>query len=140
MQLSIINAVAGVTSKGLSIIDQFVEDKDLRNELAVKQLELMYGLLEKIINTSTVPQVDALVKLILALIALARPLGALYLTIMGVDMASASIQAGGEVNMVEGTLIGAFPTWGVAREADKRQKEVTRQKAIDTGWPIEEFD
>lgn len=126
----ILSTVAAVTKLGgaaLNIVDQFVEDKDLKQKLAVRQLELMYGLLEKVLNTTTIPWVDATTKLLTALLIFARPIGSFILSCAGVYMHIKGVQLDATVH---GAVDMAFPAWGAAREMHKSREEKTKQHAI----------
>lgn len=97
---------------------KFVMDKDKAAEYAFKTQEMVFALLEKIVTMQTIPWVDAMVKLLFAAMALARPLGSFYLTLKGIDMAMGK----GEIGMLDGGLMAMFPSWMGAREVDKSRK------------------
>ncbi len=98
--------------------DKLIVDKDKKAEYAYKVQEMSFKLIESIVTMKTIPWVDAFVKVLVALVSLARPLGSFYLTIMGVDM----VVEAGEVDLVSGGLASAFPTWMGAREVNKARK------------------
>lgn len=123
MSLSII---AGLAKSGLGIIDQLVEDKDKKAEMALQWNMALLGFAEKLINTQTIPWVDAMMKVILALVTLGRPIGSFILTLLGIDM----IQAGDE-GVVGTALTAAFPTWMGAREVDKKRKATIEHRKLD---------
>lgn len=114
MITALLSVVPALTKLG----SKFVLDKDRAAEYAFKTQEMVFALLEKIVTMQTIPWVDAFVKILFALLALARPIGTFYLTIKGVDMAVAN----GEVGLVDGGLMSMFPTWMGAREVDKSRK------------------
>lgn len=125
MIASSIAAVVKLGGSALGIIDKFVEDKDLKQKLAIRQLELTYGLAEKLINATTVPWVDASVKLLTATMIFARPLGSFALTCAGIYMHFKNIPMDATVH---GALDLAFPTWGAAREVHKSREEKTKRQ------------
>lgn len=122
IQVPLISAITTLGGSALKIIDQFVEDKDLKQKLAIRQLELTYGLIEKIINTATVPWVDALVKVLMSLVVLARPIGTFLLTSVALYFYWKGVEVDPTVNAM---LAGAFPAWGAAREVGKVREEKT---------------
>ena len=124
IQLPVISAITTLGGSVLGIIDKFVLDKDLKQKLAIRQLELMYGLIEKIINTTTIPWVDALVKLLMALVVLARPIGSFIISLWGLGMIG---EIGEASETVQNVAISAFPAWGAAREVHKKREEETKR-------------
>lgn len=130
MDIPVISAITKLGGAALNIVDQFVEDKDLKQKLAVRQLELTYGLLEKVINTTTVPWVDASVKLLTASMALARPLGSFFITCAGIYLHYKQIPIDATVHSA---MDLAFPAWGGAREVHKSREEKTKRQAISYG-------
>ena len=140
IQTGLITAVSGVLDSGLKIVDQLVQDKDKVAEYAFETQKLKLQFIEKLVLMNTLPWVDAMVKVMFALLALARPIGSLYLTIIGVDMAQAEIEAGDAISTVSGGLSAAFPAWMGAREVHKRRVEETKRKAIEKNLWVEEYD
>lgn len=132
IQAGVISAVTTLGKMGLGIIDQLVEDKDLKQQLAMKQLELTYGLIEKLINTTTIPWVDAFVKLMTGFVVLARPLGSFAMTCAGIYMHLNGVELDPTVHY---GLDAAFPAWGLAREAHKkRQADVEKRAAASSAY------
>jgi hypothetical protein len=127
IQAGVITAVTTLGKMGLGIIDQLVEDKDLKQKLAIKQIELTYGLIEKLINTTTIPWVDAFVKLMTGLIVLARPLGSFVLTCVGIYMHLKGVEIDQAVHY---GLDAAFPAWGAAREAHKKREADAQKRGV----------
>ena len=126
IQLPLISAITTLGGSMLKIVDQFVVDKDLKQKLAIRQLELTYGLIEKIVNTTTVPWVDALVKVLMSFVVLARPLGTFALTVFGLY----AYYKGIEIDpTVHATVTAAFPAWGAVREVGKSREEKTKRIA-----------
>jgi hypothetical protein len=118
--------IAGLAKTGLGIIDQLVVDKDKKAEMAFEWNKALLAFAERLVTMSTIPWVDATVKLLIALVALARPVGSLYLTLIGVDM----VQAGDD-SVVGTALTAAFPTWMGAREVDKKRKAAIEHRKLD---------
>jgi len=119
-----ITGLFSVLKMGMGVLDQFVEDKDLKQQLVIKQLELTYGLIEKIINTTTIPAVDAFVKILMALVVLARPIGSFLISLWGIGVVG---DIGDASETVQNAAIAAFPAWGAAREVHKRREEETKR-------------
>ena len=123
---SLIDSISGLAG-------EFIEDKDKRNELMFKVKELEFSLRESLLATKTNPWVDGFVKVLIAfrdiIIPMLRPLGAFYLSYMGVDIAQAELAAGGDVSALSGGLTAAFPAWGASRHANKNkeQEEATKR-------------
>lgn len=141
IQLGAINAVGKIFGGLFGIIDQFVEDKDLKNKLALRQLELMYQLIEKLLESKTIPWVDATVKLMAGSVVLARPLGTFAITCMGIYLHVKGTPIDSDV--VQYGMDVAFPAWAGAREVDKSRKfkVANRQldKEPDSKWDGEEY-
>lgn len=129
-----IPAIMGIAKAGLGIVDQLVEDKDKKAELGMQWNMALLGAVEKLVSTTTVPWVDATVKLMAASVAMARPIGAFFLTLKGIDLAALD----GAVDIVSGGLMSLFPAWMGARQYDKhaKKKKVIVQENDDTdlGW------
>lgn len=132
---SLIDNISGLAS-------EFIEDPDKRNELMFKVKELEFSLRETLLATKTNPWVDGFVKLLIAfrdiILPMMRPLGAFYLSYMGVDMAQAELAAGGEVSALSAGLAAAFPGWGASRHVNKNkeQEEKTKRHRKDQGDPF----
>lgn len=125
-----------IASGLLKLGSKFILDKDKQAEFQFKVIEMTYSFMEKIVTMQTVPWVDAFVKILFALLALARPLGTFYLSLKGVDMA---VDAG-SVDGLSGGLMAMFPAWGTAREANKRREhrlkelEIAKNSENDITW------
>jgi len=120
-----------------SIIDQLVDDGDL----AVK---LKHEFQIKLLTTKTEGFVDGLVKILMAfrdiVLPLLRPLGAFYLSYMGVDMATAELAAGGDMSALSTGLSTAFPAWGASRHANKSNEEKTKRRSMAISPDDPDFD
>ncbi len=130
----------GKAAEGIvSIIDQFVDDGDLA-------LKLKYEMQQTLLSTKTEGFVDGFVKLMFAfrdlILPILRPVGAFYLTYMGVDMATAEMAAGGDVSAMSASLTAAFPAWGGARQMNKGQEQRIKQDKVLRGAKVtdEDFD
>lgn len=112
----------------LGLAAEAVEDKDKRNALQAKIMELQSTVTLAIVQSQTVPWVDALVKLLYALVALATPLGSLammgfnlYCKIKGVPLDVAT----------EGATLGLFPAWATYRRLEKqRGKQINPERWV----------
>lgn len=136
MHIGTISAITKLGGTALGIVDQFVEDKDLKQKLAIKQLELTYGLIEKILNTATVPWVDAMVKVMSTLVVLSRPIGSFLLTAAGIYMHINNVPLDPAVNYA---LDAAFPTWMGAREVHKKRETELLHRSIDKADVFSEY-
>jgi len=115
---------------------KMIEDKDKKNEYAFKVLEMSNTVIMKLVETKTVPWVDALVKLAYAGDAIVKSLFTPVLTAVAFSFGLYFQLAGVEVSAgVEAVLFGSFPAWRVARQKEKNAK-IERQKTT----PIEDDD
>lgn len=125
-----------------NLAGEFIEDKDKRNELIFKVKELEFSLREALLKTKTTPFVDGFVKILIAfrdiILPMLRPVGAFYLSYMGVDMAQAELAAGGDVSALSGGLAAAFPGWGASRHVNKNkeQEEMTKRHKKEESDPF----
>lgn len=129
IQIPVINAITKLGGGLLGIVDQFVEDKDLKAKLAIRQIELVNELILKLLETKTIPWIDGTVKLMVASVQLARPIGTglmtafgIYLHVKGTPIDDQLIQYG---------MDAAFPTWAGAREIDKSRKNKLANRQLD---------
>lgn len=126
--------VLGVVPKLLSVIDKSVQDKDLATQLQQRTVEATLQLMEKAVQTETIPWVDAIAKLIVvtatAFKGLMRPLLGAAMTGAAIYMQVKGIQAPDWLNAV---LAAAFPAWMASRHAEKVRK-VNAQKAASIDW------
>lgn len=137
---SLIDSISGLAS-------EFIEDPDKRNELMFKVQQLEFSLRETLLTTKTNPWVDGFVKILIAfrdiILPMLRPLGAFYLSYMGVDMAQIELAAGDEISTLSAGLATAFPAWGASRHVNKnkeQEEQTKRVKAQSRPWyeePIE---
>ena len=123
MAIPVIDAVAGAFKGLFGIVDQFVEDKDKKNELVFKMLELQNSLNIQLLQMKTVPWVDAAVKILFAIqnlvIPMLRPAGAAAMA----GFAAYCAMKGIPLNPVlEAALAAAFPGWMYSRHQEKTRK------------------
>ena len=126
-----------VAESAFSIIDQVVDDGDL----AVK---LKHEFQIKLLTTKTEGFVDGSVKILMAfrdiVLPMLRPVGAFYLSYMGVDMAQAELAVGGDISALSGGLATAFPAWGASRHANKSNEQKTKRVIARKELDSEDFD
>lgn len=108
----------------LSIVSEAVVDKDKRNEINLKLAELSHAFQMAMIQSQTVPWVDALVKVMYALVALAAPLGTAATTAFGLLMhylvLTGKVDPAAAPDTMTHLLIdSAFPAWRAARHVEK---------------------
>jgi len=125
------------------VIDQLVEDKDLKLQLTKEMRQLEISSMETLVKTQTTPWVDALVKLMYASVALVRPLTSVGVFLFGLAFPE-KLSALYEIDQTLGTVAGAAvfgsaPAWGISRHLEKKKKSVTKSTSTSTGHPPE-FD
>lgn len=103
----------------LGIVSEAVTDKDKRNEINFKIAELAHNFQMELVRSQTVPWVDALVKLIYALVALAAPLGTALMSAVGIYAHIKGVDLGTEVT--HGAIDSSFLLWRAARHREKMQ-------------------
>ncbi len=118
-----------VAEGALSIIDQLIDDGDLALKLK-QEMQIM------LLTTKTTGFVDGSIKILMAfrdiVIPMLRPIGAFYLSYMGVDIALAELASGGDVSALSMGLSTAFPAWGASRHNNKNNEEKTKRVKIKT--------
>ncbi len=126
-----------VAESALSIIDQFVDDGDLALKLK-NELQVM------LLTTKTTGFVDGFVKIMFAfrdlILPLLRPLGAFYLTTLGVDMGIAELAAEGNISAMSVGLTAAFPGWMGSRHVDKSNKQKLERDKVLRGANVTDED
>lgn len=130
--------LAGVLPAIFKLGDKLILDQDKKAEYAFKVQEMSFSLISSIVTMKTIPWVDAFVKILAITVTLARPIGSLYLTIKGIDMAVAENAAGQEISMLSGSLAAAFPTWGGLREVNKSRQHKEKLAAKDP-WDEDDY-
>lgn len=122
MNLPVVDAVLGVFGKLFGVVDQLVEDKDKKNEIILKMAELQNQLSVQLVQTQTVPWVDATVKILFAVRDIVIPL---FRPLISAAMAVYIVYA--ETNgitmspMVEALFASAFPGWMASRHVTKKK-------------------
>lgn len=124
-----------------SIGGKMIEDKDKKNEYAFKVLEMANTVIIALINTKTVPWVDALVKLAYAGDAIVKSLFTPILTAVAFGFGLFFELTGIEVSAgVEAVLFGSFPAWRMARQKEKNDTakleklKVKKAMAFEDDW------
>lgn len=129
---AVVLGVIGLADKLLDLGSEFIEDPDKKIQYQKEILELTSAFSTKVLETTTVPWVDATVKLMYAardvLIPMLRPLGSAAITAFGMYAHAKGIEID---PVIHGTLDVAFPGWMASRHAGKttEAKEVTKRHA-----------
>lgn len=105
--------------QGMKIGGKFIQDKDKAAEYAFKQQEMLFKLAQGALSIQTYKWVDAVVKIMAALIAFGRPVGGFFLTCWGIYLHIEGVEI---PDVVHYSMDAAFPAWGAARESEKRAK------------------
>lgn len=112
-----------ILSEILGLVREVVPDKDKQNELTNKLLMAEKEFDRTLLTTSTTPKADAFVKVLFAIErfigSLWRPLGGAALTAFGMYCHWKGISL---PDMAHVAADAAFPTWGAAREVQKRRE------------------
>lgn len=122
MAIPVVDAVLNVFGSLFGVVDQLVEDKDKKNEIILKMAELQNQLSVQLVQTQTIPWVDATVKLLFAVRDIILPL---FRPVIASAMAAYVVYA--ETNgiilspMVEAVFAGAFPGWMASRHVSKKK-------------------
>ncbi len=126
-----------VAESAFSIIDQLVDDGDLA-------IKLKHEFQIQLLTTKTEGFVDGLVKILLAfrdiILPLLRPLGAFYLTTLGVDMGIAELASEGDISALSVGLTTAFPGWMGSRHVDKSNKQKIERDKVLRGANVTDED
>ncbi len=124
--------VLSTIPKILSTIDKSVQDKDLAAQLQQRTVEATLQLMEKAVQTETVPWVDALAKLIVVTVTafkgLMRPLLGAAMTGAAIYMQVKGIQA---PDWLDAVLAAAFPAWMASRHIEKVRKTNAEKNAVN---------
>jgi hypothetical protein len=116
--------IAGLLMGAMKLAGSWINNKDKKEELATQVVMKMLDIADKAIAVQTVPWVDATVKLVAMAYTFMRPLGGAIMTGLGIYFHYLTATGGMEAlpDVVQYGLDAAFPTWGVAREVDKKRK------------------
>jgi len=133
-------AITGITG----LFSELIDDDDLRAKLEFETDKLRFELDKVLLSTQTNPYVDGGVKVLIAIrdiiIPMLRPLGAAYITYMGIDMGTAELAADGEVSAFTVGLSAAFPSWGVSRHVNKNNEQKTQRVKRGAHVTDEDFE
>jgi hypothetical protein len=121
---SVVEPVAGVLNNIIGVVDQYVEDKDLKAKLIVEMRKIEMDGMTTLLKTTTTPWVDGVVKLMYASVSLVRPLTSVGLFLYGL-MYPESLSKLYEIDQTLGTVAGAAvfgsaPAWGISRHMQKK--------------------
>jgi len=120
-------AIEGITG----LFSELITDDDLRAKLDFETEKLRFELDKVLLKTTTTPNMDAFVKLLIAtrdiIIPLIRPLGSLLMALFGAWCISEGIELS---EPIQYALFGAPLAYGASRHADKANKEKTRRREI----------
>jgi hypothetical protein len=112
--------ISKLISPVTNIVDKMVMDKDKFAELQFKKTELNYKLKEQLLGTTTSPNTDAFVKLLLAfrdiVLPMLRPLGSACMTGFVIYAEMNDIALSGAT---EAIMAAAFPGWMTSRHMNK---------------------
>ena len=124
------------------VLGQAITDKDLLAKLETKRFELTTAISSELLKTKTIPWVDALVKIMIAMkdiiIPLFRPLIGAAMTAFGMYMHYRGTPMDAATQII---FDGAAPAWGVSRHANKQKEQQTKQveaEYAEWGWEEEE--
>lgn len=118
---ALIPLVGGLTS----LASEFIEDPDKKAEFETRKYEIEQQLLIALSQQTTTPFADSTVKIITALVALARPIGSFGLFIFGlfnIELMQQLASMGTAGELAVGATFGAAPGWIASRHVEKVQK------------------
>lgn len=105
--------LTGGLFEGLTkLASEVITDKDKLAEFEVRAKELIHETDRALLQDSTVPWVDALVKLMLTSKQFIRPVGSFCITLAGIYMHYKGIQVDTALHAL---IDGAFPGWMASR-------------------------
>jgi len=115
----------GSVDKLIGLASEFITDKDRMIEFQYKAQALKVQSALELAKIQTVPWVDAVVKLVLSLTPIWRPLGLGAMTAFGMYAHAKGIVIPTEMHYI---FDAAFPGWGVSRHMQKA-KEIEKAPA-----------
>jgi hypothetical protein len=121
--------VLGLIDKLFDIGSEFITDKDKLIEFQFKTLEVKTEMTRTLLATQTIPWVDALIKVMVALKMFIRPVGGALMTAFGMYAHLKGIEI--DVGM-HALFDGALPAWGVSRHIEKKNKKQRNPEPDDT--------
>ena len=115
--------LSALISPVTNIVDKMVIDKDKYAEIQLKKVEFKHNAQMALLKQTTTPNVDAAVKVLIALrdvvIPLFRPVGAIGMALFGVYCVKEGIEL---PEYIQVALFGAPLAYGGSRHADKMAK------------------
>lgn len=108
--------VADAVKSLVDLGSEYIVDKDKLIEFQYKASKLQAGITNKLLETSTVPWVDATIKILVALNTFSRPVGGALMTAFAAYCVINNIDIDPAMQTV---FAGAFPAWGVSRHIQK---------------------
>lgn len=131
---SVIEPVTGVINNIIGVVDQYVEDKDLKAKLIVEMKKIEMDGMTTLLSTTTTPWVDGVVKLMYASVSLVRPLTSVGLFLYGLAFPE-KLGELYQINETLGTVAGAAvfgsaPAWGLSRHVQKKA-EAKEKAAVE---------
>jgi hypothetical protein len=119
---AILPLIGGLTS----LASEFIEDPDKRLEFETRKQEIQNELLLALVQQETNPWVDGTVKILTALVALARPLASIGVFVYSaIDPSYLSVLKQIDPTLALGAgaaAFGAAPLWGLSRHQEKVAK------------------
>lgn len=109
----------------IGLASEFIEDPDKQAKFKLEAQKLQSRTIDSLLGTTTIPWVDALVKVLVALNTLWRPVGGALMTAFGMYAHWKGIDIS---TALHATFDGAFPAWGLSRHQDKANQEKTRRE------------
>ena len=112
----------------IDIGKELIEDKDKRNEFAIRSQELTHETMRIMLQTETSPWIDGAVKILYALQTFWRPAvsaGVLVWGLLNPDAIGVLHQLGTVGDGVIASVFGSFPAWGISRHKEKMKKAET---------------
>jgi hypothetical protein len=119
-------ALIPLINKAIEVGSEYVEDKDKKNQLEVDKEQIRNDLLTALSQQTTTPYADAFVKIITALVALARPIGSFGLFVFGlfnIDLMQQLLSMGTIGELAVGATFGAAPGWMASRHMEKSKNK-----------------
>lgn len=114
----------GIFENLIKLASEAIPDKDKQVEFNFRVIEMQQQFMTLVLQTQTVPWVDALVKILAALNMFTRPIGSALMTAFGAWAHYKQVPMDLGIHAV---FDGAFPAWGVSRHMDKNQQETTKR-------------
>ena len=132
--INLVEPVAGVLNNIIGVVDQYVEDKDLKAKLIVEMRKIEMDGMTTLLKTTTNPWVDGTVKLMYASVSLVRPLTSVGLFLYGLAFPE-KLGELYQINETLGTVAGAAvfgsaPAWGLSRHVQKKA-EAKEKAAVE---------